>query len=359
MQPTAMGAGADAWASPSTTTLPGLDEAVGPLVRPVTAIPAGRTLSEELDRRFKAEPELECLVLLARGRPSHLVTREHYYLKTGGPFGFTLFQKKPAEAVGKESPLVVPATTTVRALAHMALERPRDSQYDPVVVVDEQQRLLGVVTIRQLLQRSSELDLHAARMAHPLTLLPSGNLIPSAITSALMEEHDEGITVVFSSLDELDSYNESMGFARGDELIRRAASVLAVTARDLGTDAFLGHVDADEIVLLARRPLPPDALRETCRRFDRERLEHFPGGDAERGFFEAVDAVGQTVRHPLITLQLGVVSSLTLGSERHPAAFTQRASRLRRPLRALSRSLGRSAYLTAGWNGPAGAGAFV
>src|SRR5947208_1347790 len=82
-----------------------------------------------------ADGDLDCFITVtAGGRPTHLVTREHYYAATGGPYGFTLYQKRPAELVGKPAPLVVEAAMPVRRLTPLALARPREDQYDPVIV---------------------------------------------------------------------------------------------------------------------------------------------------------------------------------------------------------------------------------
>jgi hypothetical protein len=118
-------------------TSPGLDQTVGSMVAGTTTLESGSAIAEDLDRIFKADRELDCVVILDGGRPTHLVTREHYYSVTGGPYGFTLYQKKPAEMVAKAQPLIVGQGVAVRALAKLALARRRDDQYDPVIVTGD------------------------------------------------------------------------------------------------------------------------------------------------------------------------------------------------------------------------------
>src|SRR6185295_8229985 len=72
-----------------------LDETVAALAHPTVTLAAGAATGEDLDRLFKGDRELDCVVVLQAGRPTHLVTREHYYARTGGRYGFTVFQKKP------------------------------------------------------------------------------------------------------------------------------------------------------------------------------------------------------------------------------------------------------------------------
>ena len=126
----------------------GLDQTVGAMVAQTALMESGTAIAEDLDRFFKADRELDCVVILAGGRPTHLVTREHYYSVTGGPYGFAFYQKKPAEAVAKAQPLVVGEDVPVRSLAKLALGRSRDAQYDPVIVTDGEGMIRGIVTIK-------------------------------------------------------------------------------------------------------------------------------------------------------------------------------------------------------------------
>lgn len=322
----------------------GLEETVASMVRETVTLESGSALAEELDRLFKADRELDCIVIGAGGRPTHLVTREHYYAVTGGPYGFTVYQKRPAEAAGKANPVVVEASAPVRRLARLALARPRDDQYDPVLVVDGRGRLLGLVTIKQLLQRSAELEVQVAQLSNPLTSLPGGRIIQEWIAGALAADVDGSLTVVFTDLDRFKEFNDVYGLLMGDDLVRTAAVVLAEGLDLLGPDARLGHDGGDDFVIVSPRPVTTDALREVCARFDRAKLDLFRPADRERGFFTATGEKGSSLRVPLTTLSLAVITSRALGSERHPAIFSQRAAGLRRTAKTVTRALGRSGF---------------
>jgi GGDEF domain-containing protein len=322
----------------------GLDQRVGSMVAATTTLETGAVLGGELDRFFKADRDLDCVVMLDAGRPTHLVTREHYYALTGGPYGFALYQKKPAEMVAKEQPLVVDETVAVRVLAKLALARPRDDQYDPVIVTGGDGRMLGIVTIRQLLLKATELEVQIAQLSNPLTNLPGGRVIQEWIELGLAEERDGGLTVIFTDLDRFQEYNDVHGLLMGDELVRRTAAVLGEARDQLGPDARLGHDGGDDFVLLSPRPVPTDALRGICARFDREKLDLFRPADRERGSFAASDEKGNPIRVPLTTLSLAAITSRSLGEERHPAIFSQLAASLRRTAKTVTAALGRSGF---------------
>lgn len=326
-----------------------LDQAVGTMVTDALPLESGAAIAGDLDRLFKADRELDCAVILSGGRPTHLVTREHYYAVTGGPYGFTLYQKKPAELVAKANPLVVAEDVAVRSLAKLALARPRDDQYDPVIVIDPSGLMRGIVTIKQLLQKAAELEVQIAQLSNPLTNLPGGRVIQEWIGRALAEDRDGGLTVVFTDLDRFQEYNDVHGLLMGDELVRRTAAVLAGALAELGPDARLGHDGGDDFVLVSPRPVRADLLRETCARFDREKLDLFRPADRERGAFAASDEKGNPLRVPLTTLSLAAITSRALGEERHPAIFSQRAAGLRRTAKSVTAALGRSGFVLDDW----------
>jgi GGDEF domain-containing protein len=327
----------------------GLDRTVGFMVAQTTVLESGTANAKDLDPIFKADRELDCVVIVSGGRPTHLVTREHYYSVTGGPYGFALYQKKPAEAVAKAGPLVVSEGVAVRSLAKLALGRSRDDQYDPVIVTDGAGIIRGIVTIKQLLQTAADLEVQIAHLSNPLTGLPGGRVIQEWVEHGLAEDRDGGLTVVFTDLDRFKEYNDVHGLMMGDELVRRTAGVLAGGLDLLGPDIRLGHDGGDDFVLVCPRPPAADALREVCARFDREKLDLFRPADRERGSFEALDDKGNLLRVPLTTLSLAAITSPSLGEERHPAIFSQLAAGLRRQAKSVASALGRSAFTFNDW----------
>jgi len=322
----------------------GFDETVGALARVAMTASEGCSSAEDLDRRFKAEPDLEAIVIVAESQPRHLVTRDHYYGVTGGPFGFALFQKKPAESVAKSSPLIVEESFPARGLARLALERSRADQYDPVVVVDAEGALLGLVTMKQLILKASQIEIQVAQLSNPLTGLPSGRAIEDWIEKGLEQDVGENLTVIFADLDRFGEFNDAFGHLAGDQLVRRTARVLEAGLAGLARGARLGHAGGDDFVIVSQRKVSIDGLRQLCDAYDREKLAAFEPGDRDRGYFLVATERGERARIPLTTLSLASVSCAGLGEVRHPAVFSQIAAGLHRSAKSLSAALGRSAF---------------
>jgi EAL domain-containing protein (putative c-di-GMP-specific phosphodiesterase class I)/GGDEF domain-containing protein len=301
----------------------GDDETVGGIVIRRLCLDAG-TKADELDRLFRRTPGLDHVVLLDGERPRALVTRHH------------------SELTSNERPLVVEDTLEIPALAKAAMERAPEALYDPVVVTDSQGRFLGTVTMKQLIARATELEVHAATGAHPLTHLPGSRMIERWIRHAL---HGAGFTVIYGDLDRLKEYNDRYGFPRGDQLLRLTARVLSESLHLLPPGSHLGHVGGDDFVIVCPGEVDPEALGALCRHFDEAKRALFEPGDLERGYFEATDRKGMSVQVPLVTLSLAVLDSRRLGGNVHPASLSGLAASLTKKVKERTASTRTSAFM--------------
>jgi len=299
------------------------DETVGGIVIRRLCVDAG-TKAEELDRLFQRTPGLDHVVLLEGEKPRALVTRHH------------------SELTSNERPLVVEDTLELPALAKAAMERAPEALYDPVVVTDAQGRFLGTVTMKQLITRATELEVHATTGAHPLTHLPGNRMIERWIRQAL---RGAGFTVIYADLDRLKEYNDRYGFPRGDQLLRLTARVLSESLHLLPPGSHLGHVGGDDFVLVCPGEIDPGVLETLCRHFDEEKRALFDPGDLERGFFEATDRKGTSVQLSLVTLSLAVLDSRRMGGNVHPASLSGLAASLKKKVKERAATTRTSAFM--------------
>lgn len=317
------------------------DETVGGIVIRRLCVDTSMT-TEELDRLFRRTPGLDHVVIVDGDQPRALVTRHHFYSKTAGPFGYPLMQKKPAELTRNEQPLMVEDSMSITALAKVAMERAPEALYDPVVVLDSQRRLLGTVTMKQLIARATELEVRTATGANPLTQLPGNRMIERWIRQVLQSS---GYAVIYGDLDHFKEYNDRYGFLQGDKLIRLTARVLSESLHLLPPGSHLGHVGGDDFVIVCPGEVEPEALESICRRFDEEKRVLFDPVDLAQGYFEATDRKGASVRVPLVTLSLAVLDSRKMGGDVHPASLSGMAASLKKKVKELADSTRASAFM--------------
>ncbi|MBN2712502.1 MAG: EAL and GGDEF domain-containing protein [Planctomycetes bacterium] len=319
-----------------------LDETINNLVVMPKAIDAGTLLCESVDLLFKRNRSIDHIVILDERKPVGIITRQHFYVSTSGPFGYPLLQKKPAEVAAKSNPLVVPNKMGLTTLSRLAMERMPEDLYDPVVVVDEEGKLIGSVTIKQLISRAGELEVKNAMGANPLTNLPGNRSIHKWIDRAI---ESPPFTVIYGDLDKFKEFNDAYGFLMGDELIKLASSILSARLEEISPRANLGHVGGDDFIIVVNDLVAEDGLRKICEDFDRERLKLLRPDDAERGWYMSTDRAGNKVEVPLPMISLAVVDSNNLDIEPHPALLGQISASLKKKIKEINSRTRYSGYL--------------
>jgi diguanylate cyclase (GGDEF)-like protein len=155
-----------------------------------------------------------------------------------------------------------------------------------------------VARVRSTLRRAREM-----RALSPLTALPGNLQIEEEICRRFAA--GEAFAVCHIDLDGFKAYNDRYGFLRGDEVIARTADLLREASRDLPR-AFLGHVGGDDFVLVCDAQRAEEVCRRATEAFDRIAPGFYDDRDAARGWIEVEDRRGQVVRHPLLTMSIGV-----------------------------------------------------
>jgi methyl-accepting chemotaxis protein len=106
--------------------------------------------------------EHPCIVLCDEHlKPTGLLMRENLYRLLNGRFAADLFYRKPIMNVANASPVIVDIHMEPAAIIDAALRRDEDHFYD-CLLVTEQDRFLGVLTIRDVMSLSRKLQQEAS-----------------------------------------------------------------------------------------------------------------------------------------------------------------------------------------------------
>lgn len=317
-------------------------ESVQAIVVRCDTMPARRHTGRDLDLLFRDNPRLDHIVVEDHGRPLGLISRRAYYSHTSGPVGYSLHYNRPLEMMLSPNQIMVEEHLPITDLARIAMERKREEIYDPVIVVNSEGLLIGTVTIRQLLERASQLELETAQGANPLTGLPGNRSIERWLDRAVKHGN---FTLIYADLDRFKEYNDCYGFVRGDDLIRLSAACLADAVAGRRT-CQLGHIGGDDFVIVSEEEIPESTLEFICREFDRRKRAYFAPEDLERGFYIANDRQGDEVRVTPVTLSLAVMPRQRFESRViHPARLSSAAASLKKKVKAMTAQSARSGYL--------------
>jgi PleD family two-component response regulator len=146
-------------------------------------------------------------------------------------------------------------------------------------------------------------------LTNPTTGLPSGKLIEEQLRK-LMRRPEWAILYV--GINHFGGFNEAYGFVAGDDVFRFTSMVLNDGVEEEGTpDDFIGHVGADDFLIITDREHADRIKEYVTQRFKNEVGTFYSFRDRERGYVPIEDDQGNERQIPLMSLAVGVVTSDT------------------------------------------------
>jgi len=141
---------------------------------------------------------------------------------------------------------------------------------------------------------------------NPLTKLPGNTSIQRAVEKVLAKP----MAVCYVDLNHFKPYNDTFGFARGDEVLRMLARIMSNAVKESGAEGFSGHIGGDDFVFI----VPSDRVESVCetiiRNFNIIVSDLFGEKEKADGYYIAKDRKGQAQRIPLLGIAIAVVPTL-------------------------------------------------
>ncbi|MFA6694959.1 MAG: GGDEF domain-containing protein, partial [Bacillota bacterium] len=199
--------------------------------------------------------------------------------------------------------LAVESEFPVSVVSTLAMARTEDKLYD-FIVVTEDGKYLGTVTIKTLLQKSTELEVSAAKQLNPLTGLPGNQMIEQKLNEYL--ESGKEYSVVYFDIENFKAYNDVYGFESGDLVIRLLADVLR---EKIPTNQFIGHIGGDDFLVILDSHKTQDDFKGIVELFESDVLAFYNQTDIENGYITAISRYGIEEKFPLVALTVVVVNN--------------------------------------------------
>ncbi|HYE82531.1 MAG TPA: bifunctional diguanylate cyclase/phosphodiesterase [Clostridia bacterium] len=254
---------------------------------------------------FKKNPDCFGLCVIENEIPVGIVTQEKLALRLSGHYGYALNQNKAISQIMDKNFLSVDYKTPVNIVSSMALSRPNDKLYD-FIVVTENDKYLGTVTIKDLLQKTTEIEISAAKHQNPLSGLP-GNLIINQKLSQCVAGTGK-YSIAYLDINNFKAYNDVYGFENGDLVIKLLADILRHFIPD---EQFIGHIGGDDFVVIINDHVTEAYFRNIVKQFERDVLILYSQKDVQNGYIVTANRHGQIERFPLITLTSVVINNQT------------------------------------------------
>jgi len=306
LAPEALRANADARVPvvPTPRLKAGTEPVAHDFVRAVEPAAPDTLLAAVLDR-FQAQPSLTAVpVMTPAGTLEGVISRMWLDMVMASPQASAL-RARPCFDFADRAPIRVEAQLDLAALTAMLVESDARRMSDGFVIL-ARGRYLGMGMTRDVMRSLQSSRVLASRYTNPLTMLPGQVPINEHLERLLKRQVP--FTAWFVEIDAMRGLNDTVGFERGDALIRAAAELLE-QACEPGVD-FAGHVAGSRFVVLAQSDDWRVRAEGLVARFPALLQAHAPRDALERGYFIVRFRDGTESVRPLPKLAIGILPVL-------------------------------------------------
>jgi GGDEF domain-containing protein len=239
--------------------------------------------------------------------PIGLIMKSMIDEKFAAKYGYSVFSGRPISLLMDRNPLIIDWNTPLDQVASLAMNRPTSSTYD-CVIVTKANKYYGLVTIKDLLLYSTELEKSRAKELNPLSGLPGNKLIDNYLNSL---STNKACSVLYLDLDNFKAFNDTYGFRRGDEVLKLTSNLIKNQLIKLSSEEyFIGHIGGDDFicVIYENKKKTLAFCNDLLEEFDNNIINFFSEEDAENGFFQALDRKKISKEYKLTSLSIAGIS---------------------------------------------------
>jgi diguanylate cyclase (GGDEF)-like protein len=265
------------------------------------------TKCEEVYRYFNEIPSIEGIIVCSKNKPVGLVMKTHFYQALSTKYGFNLFMNRSINLVMDKFPLIVDYSLPITEVSSLAMNRSVKHLYD-YVIVTKQGSIAGIVSIKNLLVKLTEVQVRIARNSNPLTGLPGNFVIEETLQNLLLSRSQ--FSVFYIDIDSFKTFNDTHGFRDGDELIRETANIIVENIKTPSKDSsFVGHIGGDDFIAVIPNYEYETICQSIISRFGYSIRQFYSKEELHKGYVEAISRKGRLEKINLASLSIAVVSN--------------------------------------------------
>lgn len=254
--------------------------------------------------RMKKDSDItEFFVVDKNNKFAGVVTRNIIFERFSGQYGFNLSRRMKVKDVMDKDCLRVDAAQCIDKVSTIAMDRDRESIYDSIAIVSNDE-YISTVTVKDLLLSSVEIQIKRASDSNPLTGLP-GNLQIQHYIKSLSGSKDPW-SILYLDLDNFKAYNDSYGFNNGDLMLKALSNSIKDNCIQ---DEFMGHIGGDDFVIITNYYDVNPICKNICNSFNRLIKDLYTEVDWNRSYIISRNRNGFVEEFPIATISIAVVNN--------------------------------------------------
>jgi EAL domain-containing protein (putative c-di-GMP-specific phosphodiesterase class I)/GGDEF domain-containing protein/CBS domain-containing protein len=277
-------------------------KSVGDITKIIEPVAADTSIYRVLEL-FQHNNDLTILPVVDSGIASGLICRDKFLSRLfSSRYGIELHGKQPIKSFVNGTPFSVDKNRAVEQVSEQLTSAMRNDQ---AFVITDNGTYYGIATVLDLLAEITRQQIHNARHANPLTLLPGSVPTNEHINRLLSEKR--AFCVGYFDLDYFKPYNDMYGYSAGDNIIKALADILT---RHVPAEAgHVGHIGGDDFIAI----FISDDWIERCQAilssFEQSVPAYYKAEHVNAGGLHSEDRHGGKHFFPLLSLSAGLVDA--------------------------------------------------
>ncbi len=266
----------------------------------ITPVSSETAISDVMNL-FHSDSDLTILPLVDNNEASGIIFRDHFLFKLfSSRYGIELYGKKPIKSFIEKTPLSFDQSTPIELVSKQLTSSMRNDQ---AFIITDDGAYTGIGTILNLLEEITRQQIHNAKHANPLTLLPGSVPINEQINQLLATKTP--FSFGYFDLDHFKPFNDVYGYSAGDDIIKAVANTL--TLHIPAESGLVGHIGGDDFIVIF---LGNDWLKcceNILHDFEKTVPIYYKDGDIKTGGIHTENRDGVKCFFPMISLSVGLV----------------------------------------------------
>lgn len=271
------------------------------LAIPVPDVPDSTPVGQVVEM-FRMHPACTALAVSRGGHPVGVVRRDELLIMLSKPLYPEVYNRKPVSAVMDANAVRIDARARLEQVSRLVTGQSDAGRRDDFIIT-RHGAYLGMGRMIDLLRQITAQQIQAAKHSNPLTGLPGNREIQSHLAQWLARR--QPFVACHLDLDHFKFFNDTYGYARGDQVLMHVAETLVRTVR--ARIDFVGHVGGDDYVFLLRSQDWSLRLASLLEDLAASLLNFYDSEHREAGRILGRDREGQERHFALLSASVAVV----------------------------------------------------